>query len=181
MNINLLNQLQLTDLSEEELFAHIADWVKSFKDKELVPGKDDEIVWSIVLVSDLVCRYAHQAKLLAYQDRVADWVVRCFGETVAEDVIERNHRFLEEALELVQALGCSQDEAHQLVDYVYGRPKGEKEQELGGVMVTLAALAATNDMDMLDAGEDELTRVEEKIEKIRAKHAAKPQFGPLPA
>ena len=39
------------------------------------------------------------------------------------------HRFLEEALELVQACGATASEAHQLVDYVYGRPVGEPAQE----------------------------------------------------
>lgn len=115
-----------------------------------------------------------------YQDRVQEWCVACFGPTVATDVIERNHRFLEEALELVQALGCAQDEAHQLVDYVFSRPKGEPAQELGGVMVTVAALAVPNGLDMESAAETELARVWAKVEKIRAKHAAKPQFGPLP-
>jgi hypothetical protein len=42
-----------------------------------------------------------------FQHRVRDWVLACFGEVIAADVTERNHRFLEEALELVQAKGCT--------------------------------------------------------------------------
>lgn len=115
-----------------------------------------------------------------FQGRVNDWMQTCFGQEISADKTERNHRFLEEALELVQALGCTKDEAHQLVDYTFGRPLGEPEQEVGGVIVTLAALCHVNCIDMSDAGETELARVWTKIEKIRVKHLAKPRLSPLP-
>ena len=116
-----------------------------------------------------------------FQSRVQPWLMACFGEMIAGDREERNHRFLEEALELVQACECSASEAHQLVDYVYGRPIGEPAQEVGGVMVTLAALCLANDLDMHDAAETELVRIWTKVEAIRAKQAAKPKHSPLPA
>ena len=94
--------------------------------------------------------------------------------------MERNHRFLEESLELVQALGCTQSEAHQLVDYVFSRPVGDASQECGGVMVTLAALATPNALDIVACAEKELYRVTQNVEKIRAKQAAKPRHSPLP-
>lgn len=115
-----------------------------------------------------------------FQARVGAWLRACFGEKIAGDVDERNHRFLEEALELVQSRGCTQSEAHQLVDYVFGRPIGESFQEAGGVMVTFAALCRAGDMDMLNAGEVELARIWTKVEQIRAKQAAKPKCSPLP-
>lgn len=115
-----------------------------------------------------------------FQARVQPWMLACFGEVIAADREERNHRFLEEALELVQSCGCSASEAHQLVDYVYGRPVGEPAQEVGGVMVTLAALCLANRMDMHLAAEIELARIWTKVEKIRAKQAAKPKHSPLP-
>lgn len=62
-------------------------------------------------------------------------MMACFGATISRDKAERNHRFLEEALELVQACGCTESEAAQLVAYVYGRPAGDPPQEVGGVMV----------------------------------------------
>ncbi|MDC6128597.1 hypothetical protein PPH41_11610 [Burkholderia gladioli] len=88
-----------------------------------------------------------------FQARVQPWMLECFGPTIAADTIERNHRFLEEALELVQSLGCTASEAHQLVDYTFGRPIGEPAQEVGGVMVTLAALCLAKTLDMHAAGE----------------------------
>lgn len=115
-----------------------------------------------------------------FQARVQPWMMECFGPVIAADRIERNHRFLEESLELVQACGCTEDEARQLVNYVYGRPVGEVSQEVGGVMVTLAALCLAQGIDMHTAGETELARIWTKVEVIRAKQAAKPKHSPLP-
>jgi hypothetical protein len=116
-----------------------------------------------------------------FQSRVDPWLQHCFGPQIAADVVERNHRFLEEALELVQSLGCTQSEAHQLVEYVFNRDSGNAAQEVGGVMVTLAALCLANSLDMHISAESELERIWTKTEVIRAKQAAKPQHSPLPA
>jgi len=116
-----------------------------------------------------------------FQHRVKHWMFACFGPAISDDKVERNHRFLEEALELVQACGCTASEAHQLVDYAFGRPAGEPGQEVGGVMVTLAALCLAHQLEMHGAADIELSRVWEKIDVIRAKQAAKPRHSPLPA
>ena len=116
----------------------------------------------------------------SFQARVQPWMMECFGAEISADGAERNHRFLEESLELVQACGCTASEAHQLVDYVYGRPVGERAQEVGGVMVTLAALCLAQGLDMHAAGETELARIWTKVEAIRAKQTAKPKHSPLP-
>lgn len=117
-----------------------------------------------------------------YQDRVATWMQDTFGPVIAADQKERNHRFLEEALELVQSLGCTEAEAFQLVAYVFNRPAGEPSQEVGGTMVTLAALCQAAGIQMYEAANIELHRVSEPDvqERIRAKQAAKPAFSPLP-
>lgn len=122
--------------------------------------------------------YAEQPA--TFQARVKPWMLACFGEVIAADRQERNHRFLEEALELVQSNQCTAIEAHQLVDYVYGRPVGDPAQEVGGVMITLAALCLASGLDMHAAGETELARIWTKVEQIRAKQAAKPAMSPLP-
>ncbi len=115
-----------------------------------------------------------------FQSEVLPWLLKCFGEKISNDVTERNHRFLEEALELVQSCGCSASEAHQLVDYVFSRPIGDPYQETGGVMVTLAAHGLAIGVDIHKAGSAELTRIWTKMEQIRSKQAAKPKHSPLP-
>lgn len=116
-----------------------------------------------------------------FQRRVVAWLHDCFSMEICRDKQERNHRFLEESLELVQSLGCNRHAAHQLVDYVFDRKAGDPDQELGGVQVTLAALCWPNNLDMENAAERELARCWKNIEKIRAKQAAKPKHSPLPA
>ena len=118
--------------------------------------------------------------LLDFQIKVEIWVRHCFGAVVEADKIERNHRFLEEALELVQSCGCTASEAHQLVDYVFSRPIGDKRQELGGTLLTLSALSSAQSILLDDAADTELIRCWQNIEKIRAKQAAKPKHSPLP-
>ncbi len=125
-------------------------------------------------------RIARRAVAGGFQARVDPWLIACFGKAIARDRQERGHRFLEEAIELVQASGVTASEAHQLVDYVFGRPAGDLAQESGGVSVTHAAFCLAHDIDMAEAAERELARVWTKVETIRAKQAAKPKHSPLP-
>ncbi len=117
-----------------------------------------------------------------FQNKVSRWLIAAFGLKIARDRTERNHRFLEESLELVQSLDCTASEAHQLVDYVFNRPVGEPHQEVGGVMVTLAALCQAQSLSMDLDGIRELDRISkpEIMEKIRIKQSQKPKYSPVP-
>lgn len=205
-NINYKVRVKLTDFGRQTLERqHVKFWADADPGKPhpFEPREEDAEGWSEwqlwCLMKDLgshcinggrlpfetgiqIVESATQAPAapMPLQRRVQPWLMDCFGPTIAGDREERNHRFLEEALELVQACGCSASEAHQLVDYVYGRPVGEKGQEAGGVMITLAALCLANELDMHEEGERELARIWTMVEKIRAKQAAKPKHSPLP-
>ena len=76
------------------------------------------------------------------QTLIADWACKAFGEAEATDISQRALRLLEEAIEAFQA--CKGDEALalKLVKFVFARPPGWASQELGGVAVTILALAA---------------------------------------
>ncbi|WP_292224708.1 DUF3850 domain-containing protein [Brevundimonas sp.] len=117
-----------------------------------------------------------------YQPRVHQWLLDCFGWEIAGDRQERGDRLLEEVLELLQSGGYDPARVAALRDYVWGRPVGEPAQEVGGVMVTLAAYCVAHDLDMMGAGETELARIvqPEIVEKIRTKQAAKPTGSALP-
>lgn len=112
----------------------------------------------------------------SFQVRCMKWILAWLNTNLVWNKQERNQRFLEESLELVQSLDMDKETAHKLVDYVFNRPKGEPKQELGGVMNTLAILSETNSMSMWADGEAELVRCWNNIDKIREKQKAKPVF-----
>lgn len=117
----------------------------------------------------------------SFQTRVGEWLVLCFGQDIANDLTERCDRFLEENLELLQAAGYDPKRVPQLVNYVWNRPVGEKHQEVGGVMVTLAALCRALDVQMETAGEEELSRIWTVVGEIREKQKRKRGIAtPLP-
>lgn len=111
----------------------------------------------------------------SFQDRVQAWFYECFSPEVCNDRQERGDRFLEEVLELLQSNGYDPSRVETLRDYVWNRPAGEPDQETGGVMVTLAAYCIVHQLDMMNAGERELTRITDPavMNRIRAKQESK--------
>lgn len=107
------------------------------------------------------------------KSRCLSWLRVVFNDDT--DVEERALRFGEEALELIQSLGVTHDQAKALVEQVYNKPVGDPKQELGGTMVTLASLCAVTELDAGEAFEREFDRCElpAVIEKIKRKHAQK--------
>ncbi|WP_234892227.1 hypothetical protein [Agrobacterium vitis] len=114
------------------------------------------------------------------QSRVQPWMMACFGPEISADKLERGDRLLEEVFELLQSGDYPRERIRALEDYTWSRPQGEPKQEVGGVMVTLAAYCLAHDLNMHEAGEVELARIWTKVEKIRAKQAAKPTGSALP-
>lgn len=117
---------------------------------------------------------------LDFQRRVADWLAACFGHGRDAEPLERAYRLLEEALELAQACGCEERDAHRLAEYVFARPPGGVQEEVGGVMVTVAALCAAVGVDMAAAAEVELDRDWARIDEIRSKAEHWASSTPLP-
>lgn len=123
--------------------------------------------------------------ILSFQKRCVQWAIECFGLKIVNNLRERDLRFAEEAIELVQARGnVTEEEFVRLVRFTYKRPVGEVPQEVGGVMTTLAVLCETEaveengekvPLDMFKAGETEYQRVLTEIPRIRAKNEVKRQ------
>lgn len=106
------------------------------------------------------------------------WCVAAFGGDHAASVPQRGVRLLEEAIEVCQAAGGDRDMAHRLVDHVFDRPPGALAQELGGVGVTLLALAEAAGLSADACEAAEIERVLAKpLEHFAARNAAKNAAG----
>lgn len=151
---------------------------------EVPNGEDVQLMRIAELQEQLVVanKALERPRFPCLQYRMGRWMDATFSKEVAEDLKERADRYLEESLELTQTVpGFDAKRAHTLVDYVFSRPIGERKQEVGGCMLTLAALCNTAKIDMNEEGDRELDRVWTKIPQIQAKQAAKRDIhGPLP-
>lgn len=118
----------------------------------------------------------------AFQDRVCEWIVKCFPPMLYASKRERALRFLEEAMELVQAEGLTCHDAHRVITYVFNRAVGETQQEIGGVLVTLAALCWNEGIYLDVAAKQEIERIEDPaiMETVRAKQANLPYLTASP-
>jgi hypothetical protein len=113
-----------------------------------------------------------------FQKRMTDWGIRCFGEEHIFDSKVRALRLVEEAVEFAQAVDAPQDQCAKLIEYVYSRPKGNPDQELGGVGVTVLVAASSRRKDFLSLVEAEVKRVESKpTEHFTQRNRAKLEAG----
>lgn len=114
----------------------------------------------------------------ARQTRVVAWATAAFGPHDASMLAVRGLRLAEEAIEAAQACAVSVEQIHRLVDYVYGRPVGEIGQELGGVGVTLLALAESAGMSAEQEEVREIRRVLAKpLDLFHQRNLAKNEAG----
>lgn len=112
------------------------------------------------------------------QGQVHRWCIAAFGDDHAKSIEQRGIRLAEEAIEAAQASGCQKDMLHRLVDHIYGRPVGKLHQELGGVGVTLLALAQAAGVDAETAEVREVDRILAKpLAHFTARDAAKNAAG----
>lgn len=108
------------------------------------------------------------------QKRVHAWMRACFGSDIAFDTVERNARFIEEAVELVQACGYPKATVLQVVEHVYAREAGQPAEEVGDGLIALAALCTARGIDMETSAIRALSKIELNIDRIREKRQLKP-------
>lgn len=107
-------------------------------------------------------------------DRIWGWTYKVFGIGVTQHKYERMLRLIEEILELGQAVGVSVLRAQDILNYVYRRPVGKIEQEIGGVMLTFLAFCRSVGLNPIVQGQIELDRVEQlNPASVREKQAMK--------
>lgn len=119
----------------------------------------------------LLPRDRRQAMILA-------WAELAFGREEATGIPQRGLRLLEEAIEVFQACRGTAKIAHELVTFVFKRPCGSIGQELGGVAVSLLALAAASGLSAEVEECREIHRVLTKpVEEFSRRNAVKSAAG----
>jgi len=96
------------------------------------------------------------------QSLATNWASQAFGHDEVTSLPQRGLRLLEEAIEAFQAVGGDEGMAKRLISFVFARPPGEIGQELGGVAVTLLALAEAAG---LSADEEECREIHRVLSK----------------
>ena len=110
-----------------------------------------------------------QVNTLRLQKRVVDWVRSTFDEATQANTAERALRFVEEAIELGQAVGVPRRDIDRLADRVYGNPPGEASKEVAGCGITLLSIAGTLGVDFLGVTSAEIERLEAPEMRERAR------------
>ena len=113
-------------------------------------------------------------------ERIGQWIVKTFGLSNLTHRGERAMRIVEEAIEVAQAEGLPSTVVEAIVARVYSRPVGTRENEIAGLLLTVAAWQA-NTPSMIPAfGEAEklLAHLEGADPFLfRGKHLAKVEAG----
>lgn len=106
-----------------------------------------------------------------------NWARAMFGE-VALDPRERTLRFIEEAVELAQAMEIDAATLAAIVERVYRRPAGSVAREIGQCQATFECLARVLGVDSDQEATAELARVKAiPKEEWARRHSAKIALG----
>lgn len=118
------------------------------------------------------------ASRLERQRQVFEWGRLAFGEDQMRSQAQRGLRLVEEAIEVAQAAECDPAALHRLIDYVYARPVGDVEAELGGVQVCVLAMAECVGASAEECEHVEIARILEKpISHFTQRNQAKNDAG----
>lgn len=111
------------------------------------------------------------------QGWIMEWAERNFG-AVARSRAERAARCVEEAIKVAQAERLPIEVLLKIVHRVYGRPSGDIIQEIGGLFITMEALAEVAGLDAEQCAQAEYGRIVSlPREHWERKHAEKVAAG----
>lgn len=112
------------------------------------------------------------------QGDVGEWAAKTFGIELSMDVGERVDRVFEEAAELAQAEGRTQERMARILAHVFSRPAGNTVQEAAGVAVTLLAYGDAKGISIRAVEADEIARIALlPAEHFRARQSEKAAAG----
>lgn len=112
------------------------------------------------------------------QRTIGNWCREAFGQLQAGSLPQRGLRLAEEAIEAAQACDTPAELLHQLIDHVYKKAPDPLPRELGGVAVTLLALAEAAGLSADECETREIDRVLSKpIDVFKQRNRAKNALG----
>jgi hypothetical protein len=167
-------------LSNEEVAVKVRMLMRHDLDHEAVCTiARDRIVWLAGHAAELEAALSsRQPPRDDRQDAVHAWCTAAFGDDHAKSIKQRGVRLAEEAIEAAQAAGVSPQMLHRLVDHIYAKEPGELRQEIGGVGVTLLALAEAAEVSADHEEQREFNRVLSKpLSFFAARNEAKNAAG----
>jgi len=88
-----------------------------------------------------------------------NWCVETFGTRSTTMPSERALRVMEEAVELIQSEGVSEEIALAVIKRCYSRPVGDPAQEAGQIFLTLGVYCALKDLDPVAEADKDFLRV----------------------
>lgn len=111
------------------------------------------------------------------QNRVEDWIKTRIGQSHMQPR-ERAMRLLEEAIELAQSEGITEDMVRDQAEHVFARPTGASEHEAAAVAICLLGWCAATKNHLLSMIFSEILRIENKpLDQIRGSLARKADAG----
>jgi hypothetical protein len=101
-----------------------------------------------------------------FQNRAADHYY-ADRAAAARPAMVKAHRFLERAISLAKACGCTSLEAQNLVNYVFFTPPGEKTMETSETLYELSVLSDLHDLDLSACSELKLAAISRHSPTLR--------------
>lgn len=97
---------------------------------------------------------------------IREWATSVIGLNLWTCAEERALRIVEEAIELAQACGVPQRYIQRLVERVYQRPAAHPDEEIGGLLVTVMAFCASQNLNPDYHLFNEVIRIIEKKDEV---------------
>lgn len=109
--------------------------------------------------------------------RALQWAQKTFGD-IALDPRERTLRFLEEAIEVANAMGIEPETVQAVVTRTYERHQGAINREIGQAQLTLELLSKVLKVDQDHEATEEFYRIQKVPQaEWERRHAAKVALG----
>jgi hypothetical protein len=151
------------------------DWMKTNALGDRIAQGEESLLAAYAAALTAARESSRQAESQA--DQWMKWASQIFGN-VAWSPTERATRFLEEAVEFAQSIGCERGMMLKIIERVFSRPAGVPAVEIGQCLAMLECAAYVIGVDARKQERDEFARVQAlPKEEWERRYAAKKAAG----